>query len=123
MEEKVRKLLGRLDEVEELLGKPDILSDQKAYRASTQEHAQLSEIRDAWQKLQSLEKQLDENKKLAADEKDLEFLEVIREEIQRADKDLEATKRAILNLLVPPDPRDSRSIIMELRAGTGGDEG
>lgn len=122
MEEKVRKLLGRLDEVEELLGKPDILSDQKAYRALTQEHAQLSEIRDAWQKLQSLEKQLHENKKLAADEKDLEFLEVIREEIQKADKDLEATKRMILNLLVPPDPRDSRSIIMELRAGTGGDE-
>jgi len=120
--EKVEKLLGRLREVEDLLGLPETLSDQKQYRLLTQEHAQLSELKEIWEALRSAENQLAENKSLLEKESDPEMLEMLREEIARLEAEREAAQSTVQNLLVPPDPRDSRSIILELRAGTGGDE-
>ncbi|MDE3045129.1 MAG: peptide chain release factor 1 [Verrucomicrobiota bacterium] len=122
MEQKVSQLLEKLRELEELLGHPEILTDQKRYRLLTQEHAQLSELREAWDTLSSIEKQLSENQKLLSDEQDREMIELLREEIAALETRLPEAKAHVQNLLVPPDPRDSRSIIMELRAGTGGDE-
>jgi len=120
--EKVEKLLGRLREVEDLLGLPETLSDQKQYRLLTQEHAQLSELQEIWEALRSAENQLAENKSLLENESDPEMQEMLREEIARLEAEREAAQSTVQNLLVPPDPRDSRSIILELRAGTGGDE-
>lgn len=122
MEERLRKLLERLGEVEELLGQSEILSDQNQYRALTQEHAYLSKIKDAWQHYQSIKKQLDENQALFREENDPEFLEVIRADINSLQQDFQHSSAHLENLLVPPDPLDSRNVIMELRAGTGGDE-
>jgi peptide chain release factor 1 len=120
--EKVEQLLGRLKEVEDLLGLPETLSDQKQYRLLTQEHAQLSELKETWDLFRSAERQLSENKALLESESDLEMQEMLREEIARLQAEREAALVSVQNLLVPPDPRDSRNIILELRAGTGGDE-
>lgn len=122
METKIQQLLGRLQEVEDQLGRPDIFSDQKAYRELTQEHAQLSRLKEVWERLQKVRRQLDENKSLLSSETDPEMLDLMREEIQQLEIDQAALQVEIEGLLVPPDPRDSRNIIMELRAGTGGDE-
>ncbi len=122
MIEKVEKLLGRLKEVEDLLGLPETLSDQKQYRLLTQEHAQLSELKETWDLFRSAERQLSENKALLESESDLEMQEMLREEISRLQAEREAALVSVQNLLVPADPRDSRNIILELRAGTGGDE-
>lgn len=122
MEERIRKLLSRLGEVEELLGRSDLLADQKQYRAITQEHSYLTEVKDVWQSCRDMQKQLSENEQLASQEKDPEFAAVIQEEIASLKKRLEEAQKALQNLLVPPDPRDSRNIILEIRAGTGGDE-
>lgn len=122
MQERIRQLLVRFDEVEELLGQPDLLNDQKQYRALTQEHAHLLEIKEAWQKLTTLQKQFEESELLVKTEKDPHFLEMIREELIILEKSLLASQKHLENLLVPPDPNDHRNIIVELRAGTGGDE-
>lgn len=122
MNEKVQRLLSRLQEVEALLGAPETLSDQKRYRQLTQEHAQLSELKESWDRLQSAEKQLAENKDLLLSEKDPEMVQLLRDEIAQLEADRLALEKTVQNLLVPPDPRDSRNIILELRAGTGGDE-
>lgn len=122
MEARLRKLQNRLEEVEELLGKAEVLADQKQYRALAQEHAYLTEVKEARLNVQNLERQLSENQKLLKEEKDPDFLEVIREDISTLEKSLEEAHKSLENLLVPPDPRDSRSVILELRAGTGGDE-
>ena len=114
--------MARLREVEEQLGLPQILSDQKLYRQLTQEHSQLSELREVWEFLRTTEKQLRENKELFAEESDPEMQQLLREEIARQELDLESAASQVQTLLVPPDPRDSRGIILELRAGTGGDE-
>ncbi len=122
MNEKVETLLVRLREVEDQLGLPSTFSDQKLYRQLAQEHSYLSEIRDLWNQCKRAEKQLTESLSLLEEESDPEMQGLLREEIARLNKEKEDGLVALQNLLVPPDPRDHRTIILELRAGTGGDE-
>jgi peptide chain release factor 1 len=122
MEERIGRLLQRLEQVEELLGQTQILSDQKEYRALTQEHAYLSSVSEAWKKYSACLKQIEENGQLLRQEEDPSFQEMIREEITRLQEDLPIRLKELETLLVPPDPNDSRNVILEIRAGTGGDE-
>ncbi len=122
MKDKVQRLLSRLQEVEELLGHPETLLDQKRYRELTQEHSQLSELREIWGHLQSSKKELDENRSLLQNEQDAEMVVLLKEEIGHLEIRAAALQKQVETLLVPPDPRDNRNIIVELRAGTGGDE-
>lgn len=122
MEERIFKLLNRFEKVEGLLGEPGILADQKLYRSLTQEHAYLFEIKEVWLQYQNIQKQLEENQAFLKEEKDAEFSQVIRDEITSLEISLHSAKARLENLLVPPDPRDSRNVILEVRAGTGGDE-
>ncbi|MBS0627803.1 MAG: PCRF domain-containing protein, partial [Verrucomicrobia bacterium] len=122
MEERIRQLLSRLEKVENLLGEPRILSDQKEYRALTQEHAYLSEVKEVQRALFETRQQLEENSILLKNEVDPEFQEIIREEITRLQALEPVLSAKLETLLVPPDPNDSRNVILEIRAGTGGDE-
>jgi peptide chain release factor 1 len=122
MEKRIRELLDRFEKVEELLGKPEVLADQKEYRELTQEHSYLSEIKDVWEKIKQSEKRLQEDELLLKNESDSELIELLREEIQIYHTSLKKLRLQLENLLVPPDPFDSRNVIMEIRAGTGGDE-
>jgi len=122
MEEQFEKLFKRLEKVEELLGQSDVLSDQKYYRELAQEHAYLMQVKEQWQKCQYFQKQLDDNLVLQKIEKDSDLLEMVKEEIASLGPQIAASRHRLETLLVPPDSRDSRNIIIELRAGTGGDE-
>ena len=122
MDEQIRKLLKRFEKIEELLGQADVLADQKRYRELAQEHSYLFEVKDSWQRCEHLKKQLEENQQLYKTEKDPEFLEIIRQEISILETGIESARQKLESLLIPPDPRDNRNIILEIRAGTGGDE-
>jgi peptide chain release factor 1 len=122
MEKKVQQLFERLAEVEEVLGQSHIYDDQKKYRALSQEHAYLTELKIAWEEKRRLERQIADNQELLKSEKDFEFAEVLRDDIVQLEKRVLDLQLIIENLLVPPDPHDHRATIIELRAGTGGDE-
>ncbi len=122
MKERVLRLIARLQEIEDELGLPTVFSDQKRYRELTQEHAQLSELKNAWSKFESLEEAIFQNKELLKQETDLEMIELLREDLLSLEKKVEESRISVEALLVPPDPRDHRPIILEIRAGTGGDE-
>ncbi len=122
MIEKIQRLLTRLHQVEAELGTISIMDDQKRYRQLSQEHAQLSELKDLWDRFSSAQKQLEENRSLLSIETDSEMLAMLREDVARLEVLISDLEKQIQNLLVPPDPNDSRNIIVELRAGTGGDE-
>jgi len=122
MQEQILKLLKRFEKVEEELGQADVLADQKRYKELAQEYAYLSEVKEYFERCEKLKKQLQENEELLRTEKDPEFVEVIRQEISSLQTGLAGANHRLETLLIPPDPRDSRSIILELRAGTGGDE-
>jgi peptide chain release factor 1 len=122
MKDRIHKLLGRFDEVEELLGQHEVLADKSTYRNLTQEHSYILEIKNLWEKHQILEKELEENRALLKGESDADMISLIREEISAKEISIPLLFKQLETLLVPPDPRDSRSIIIEIRAGTGGDE-
>ena len=122
MDTKIEKLLERLAEVESFLGQPTIFEDQKKYRILSQEHSYLSELKSVWSERKNLEKQILENQELLKTEKDFEFSEFLREDNAQNEKRLQEIQEKLENLLVPPDPNDHRPTIIELRAGTGGDE-
>lgn len=122
MEERIRKLLARFEEVENLLSSSEVLADQKKYREITQEHAYLLEIKETSEKLSHLKNQLKENQELLKTEKDPDFQALIRSENESLQIEITNTQTHLETLLVPPDPLDSRNIILEIRAGTGGDE-
>lgn len=122
MKEKVSELLKRFAEVEELMGKSEVISDKELYKELTTEHSYLSDIAELWKQFQKNEKALSDNQILLKQETDPEFIEIVKEENQQLAASQEAIEKKLHQLLVPPDPRDHRNIIVELRAGTGGDE-
>ena len=122
MQEKIEKLLQRLNEIEVLLEDPNLFQDKKIYKQITQEHAALLKLRDTWITYQQIDEQLKNNKDLLARELDAEFAQLISEEVEKNEKVLVALQSQLEDLLVPPDPNDNRSIILEIRAGTGGNE-
>ncbi|MCH9614038.1 MAG: Peptide chain release factor RF1 [Chlamydiia bacterium] len=122
MLEKVKRLLARLVEVEKELSDPQTVSDQEKFRKLTQDHSYLSDLKNAWEAYTSSEKALKENLELKQSESDPEFLQVIDEEITVLEDATPKLKAKVETLLVPPDPRDNLNAIVEIRAGTGGDE-
>ncbi len=115
-------MLARFSELEEILGHPEVFNDQKKYRQLAQEHAYLGEIKSASMELKSLYRQLEDNQLLLKEEKDPEFAKVLRDDSAQIEQKIASSEKNLETLLVPPDPNDSRSTILELRAGTGGDE-
>jgi len=119
---KIQKLLSRYHEVESKLGQPDIFNDQKLYRALAQEHAYLTEVKQISEELARSKQQLIDNRDMMQAESDPAFVEVLREDSEATEKKVLELEAKLENLLVPPDPNDNRNTIIELRAGTGGDE-
>lgn len=122
MERKIAQHLARFDELETILSHPEVFSDQKKYRALTQEHAYLTEIKSVADELHRNRKQLEENKELLQKEKDPDFTQMLKDDVAALETRNAELQKQLENLLVPPDPNDHRNIIVELRAGTGGDE-
>jgi peptide chain release factor 1 len=122
MEKKIQQLLQRLGEVEGALGHPEVFQDQKQYRALTQEHAYLNEVKTVWNKILRIEKQLEDNRNLLKEEKDPEFAQILRDDSAILEAEAIELKQKIENLLIPPEPTDHQNTILELRAGTGGEE-
>lgn len=122
LEERISRLLRRASEVEELLGRADVLADQKQFKALAQEHSYLQEVKELYQSIEKKKRDRSSNLELIEKEKDPELLQMAKEETQLLEEQIEALQIKLHTLLVPPDPRDSRTILLELRAGTGGDE-
>jgi peptide chain release factor 1 len=121
MEKKVLELLAKLKTVEEELGKPEAHQDQESYKALTQEHSYLLSIKESFEKIKKMEKEIEENRSLLSEE-DPEIQQIAKEELQVLEEKLPKEKVTLESLLIPPDPRDSQNIVVEIRAGTGGDE-
>lgn len=122
VENRILQLLKRFSEVETQLGSPHVYEDQKKFLALTQEHSYLSELKGLWTELESSRKQILDNRELLKAEADPAFSEVLREDSQQLETRINELEKAIEVLLVPPDPNDHRTTIIELRAGAGGDE-
>ncbi|MFN4174919.1 MAG: peptide chain release factor 1 [Parachlamydiaceae bacterium] len=122
MHKKIQEIIRRLSEVEAALSHPEAFSDPKKYKELTQEHAYLNEVRMVSVEIDKSKKQLADNLAAIKSETDPAFVEMLKEDCDTLEKALPELEKKLEILLVPPDPNDSRNTILELRAGTGGDE-
>ena len=118
----MNSLLKRYDELNLLIQDPALVKDQKRYRDVMKEHSHLNEIAQNNNMIGELEKQIEDTKQLVQEEKDQEMKELAREELKELESKLETTGEKLKLLLIPRDPLDEKNIIMEIRAGTGGEE-
>jgi peptide chain release factor 1 len=110
----------RLDALDRQLMDPSIASDGKRLREVSREASHVREIVEAWQEFQRLEKQLAETKEVS--DSDPELRELAREEIAQLEAQIEQSASALRLMLLPRDPYEGRPLMLEIRAGTGGDE-
>lgn len=122
MKANVLTLRKKYAELGEKLSDPEALKDQNEYMKLTREHSRVRKQLEIGEKWFSLEEQVDENHRLLKTEKDPEVLEMIREELVAIEPKLEAAAEKLETALLPHDPNDDRDAILEVRAGTGGDE-
>jgi peptide chain release factor 1 len=120
--ERLDSLLLRFREVSNLVQNPDIVKDQKKYRDIMKEFSYLSEISNSNNDIEGLKTRVEEAKALIQDEKDPEMKELAREELKDLETRLKDNEDRLKFLLIPRDPLDEKDIIMEIRAGTGGEE-
>ena len=119
MQDKLLWIEGRYDEITQLMTQPDVAADADRLRRLMQEHAQLEPVLEAyraWKKLLERDREADE---MLADP---EMAEMAREEKEELSEAIPAAQRALQLLLLPQDPNDDRSVVMEIRAGAGGEE-
>ena len=118
---KLEQLSMRLEEINALLSDQSVVSDQNQFKELSIEHAQLSPINDQYQLYLSTMKDINAAQKLLK-ENDQDIKEMAEEEIALGQKKLDQLELELKKSLLPKDPKDSHDIIIEIRAGTGGDE-
>ena len=119
--DKLEKLSERYWKLEEELSKPEVIKDVKKYRELSREHKELSELFETYQEYKKLQKELRDTKELLKSS-DKDIRELAQEELERIQKKLSELEERLKFLLVPKDPNDSKNVILEIRAGTGGEE-
>ena len=122
MFEKLKEIADRYERLTELLGSQDIFSDQKKYRETAKEHSDITPIVQKYHSYLKVIEGLEEAEKLVKESDDTELKEIAREEadeLREKKKELEAELKS---LLLPKEPNDDKNAIVEIRAGTGGEE-
>ncbi|MCI0472561.1 MAG: peptide chain release factor 1, partial [Ignavibacteria bacterium] len=122
MFDKLEKVKSRYYEISELLAKPETINDQKEFRTLSKEYSGLTDIVNAYDNYLNLKKEFEENKDLMYNSGDAELKELAKEEVDRLSAEIEQSENEIKELLIPKDPNDEKNAILEIRAGTGGDE-
>ena len=112
----------RFDELTDLISKPEIIADQPQWKKLVKERSSLEELASAHDELERLSKEKEEIHKTLQTEKDTEMLELFREEEKDNKAKIEALEEKIKILLLPKDENDESNVIMEIRAGVGGEE-
>jgi peptide chain release factor 1 len=122
-------MFGRLDSIEERyeelsrqLGEPEFLADQQRYTRAAKQHRELEEITAKYREYKSLIHGIRETEEMLAGEDDAEMLELARTELASLTERRDRVEAELKVLLIPKDPNDEKNVILEIRAGTGGDE-
>ncbi len=122
MLEKLKILKDRFDELSDLLTKPDIISDQSRYIKISKEYKELKTVVDKKNEYEEVLSNISEAKEIMKNENDKEMIELANLELNEAQAKVVKIEDDLKKLLIPKDPDDPKNIVMELRAGTGGDE-
>ncbi|MDC1355533.1 peptide chain release factor 1 [Flavobacteriaceae bacterium] len=122
MLEKIQIVKQRFDEVNDLIIQPDIISDQKRYVQLNKEYKDLKTMVDLGLVYESLMSNIDEAQEIISDGSDAEMVEMAKLQMEEAKAQIPAIEEEMKFLLIPKDPDDAKNVVIEIRAGAGGDE-
>jgi peptide chain release factor 1 len=122
MIDKLIDIKNRFEEVGQLLGQPETVKDQKKFQQLSKEYRDLEKVVIKYDQYQAVLDGIKHAKEILQKEKDAEFREMAKMEIEELEPKCEALEAEIKELLMPKDPNDYKNCILEIRAGTGGDE-
>jgi len=122
MFERLNQIESRYDELTQALSSPDIVNDSARYQKTAKAHSEISEVVEKYREYKDLTRGIAESRTMLADEKDPEMLAYAREELDRLESRVATIEQDLKLLLLPKDPNDEKNVILEIRAGTGGDE-
>ncbi len=119
---KLENLVSKYNELTELLGTPEIIADQARFQKYAKAHAELADIVEVYNHYKQRLQDQEDAKLMLEDNPDPEFREMLLTELAAAEKDCAEYEKQLQILLLPKDPNDDKNVIMEIRAGTGGEE-
>jgi len=122
MFEKLEEIKHRFEEVGQLIVQPDVMSDMQKYAKLGKEYKDLEKIISKYDAYNKIQAEINSAKEMRATEKDQEFKEMAKMELEELTPKLVKIEEELKQMLIPKDSNDSKNIILEIRAGTGGDE-
>ncbi|MDI3542897.1 MAG: peptide chain release factor 1 [Candidatus Atribacteria bacterium] len=120
--EKTKEIVREYENLTQKIADPQLMKDMATYRKLTQALSEIEPIVKKYEEYEKKEKELEENRELLHEENDPELRALLEEEIEKLKVSLQETEEEIKMMLVPRDPRDEKSTLVEIRAGTGGEE-
>src|SRR5215471_13128602 len=122
MFERLNQIEAKYEELTKALASPEVIGDSSKYQKTAKAHSDLTEIVEKYREYKDLQRGIQESKAIIADESDAELREYAQEELTRLDERMARVGEELKVLLIPKDPNDEKNIVLEIRAGTGGDE-
>ena len=122
MFEKLEAIKKRYEELSAEISKSEVIANQELWRKLMKEHADLEEIVQAYEAYLSLQTELSDVREMAKSAEDAELREMAQEESASLEEKLQKAEETLKFLLIPKDPNDGKNVILEIRAGTGGEE-
>lgn len=122
MEERLKEISARSGEIEMLLTRPEIISDNSRFKSLQKEYSHLAPVVEKYREQERILRELSDTNELLKTERDEDMRGMLRAEIDELEQRLEAVEGELMVLLLPKDPNSGKNIILEIRAGTGGDE-
>src|SRR2546427_4846632 len=122
MFERLDQIEARYEELNQALASPEIVTDSAKYQKTAKAHSEIAAIVEKYREYKDLTKGIAESKAVLADEKDPEMRAYAQKELDKLDQRVVGIEEELKVLLLPKDPNDEKNVIVEIRAGTGGDE-
>lgn len=122
MFDRLDDILIRYQQIMEELSDPDVVSDQKHFTALMKEQSDLADLVEKYTEYKKTRKTIDDSLEMLETENDEEMRELIKEELSQAKSEIGGIEQELKVLLLPKDPLDEKNVIVEIRAGTGGEE-
>jgi peptide chain release factor 1 len=122
MFERLDQIETRYEELTQALASPEVIQDSGKYQKTAKAHSDIAPIVDKYREFKDLKKGIAESKAVLVDEKDPEMRAYAQEELQKLEGRVGSVEAELKLLLLPKDPNDEKNVILEIRAGTGGDE-
>jgi len=122
MFERLDQIEARYEDLTQSLASPEIVNDSMRYQKTAKAHSEIAPIVEKYREYKDLTKGIAESKAVLVDEKDPDMRAYAQEELDRLQARVVGVEEELKVLLLPKDPNDEKNIILEIRAGTGGDE-